>query len=92
MTSLIQHSTTGPEADETDIDIDRKASHLAFGIGNHFCMGANLARMELRVAIAELLRRIPDMRYAKGGPELGSSALVRSVQHMYVRFTPERIG
>ncbi|HPG24325.1 MAG TPA: cytochrome P450 [Myxococcota bacterium] len=73
-------------------DIDRKASHLAFGIGNHFCMGANLARMELRVAIAELLRRIPDMRYAKGGPELGSSALVRSVQHMYVRFTPERIG
>jgi cytochrome P450 family 142 subfamily A polypeptide 1 len=72
-------------------DIDRRPHHLAFGIGNHFCMGANLARMELRVALEELLRRIPDMRYAAGGPEFGTSALVRSVQHMHVKFTPERV-
>jgi cytochrome P450 family 142 subfamily A polypeptide 1 len=72
------------------LDIDRNPHHLAFGIGNHFCMGANLARMELRVALTEILRRLPDMRYATHGPELGSSALVRSVKHMYVRFTPER--
>lgn len=72
------------------LDIDRNPHHLAFGIGNHFCMGANLARMELRVALSEILRRLPDMRYAAGGPEFGSSALVRSVKHMYVRFTPER--
>lgn len=72
------------------LDIDRNPHHLAFGIGNHFCMGANLARMELRVALTEILRRLPDMRYATNGPELGSSALVRSVKHMYVRFTPER--
>ena len=71
-------------------DIDRRPQHMAFGIGNHFCMGANLARMELRVALAEVLRRFPDMSYARGGPELGSSALVRSVKHMYVRYTPER--
>jgi cytochrome P450 len=70
-------------------DIDRKAQHMAFGIGNHFCMGANLARMELRVAFEELLRRFPDMEYAAGGPEMGLSALVRSVKHMHVRFTPE---
>ncbi|MEM9176441.1 MAG: cytochrome P450, partial [Myxococcota bacterium] len=74
-----------PEA----FDIDRKPQHVAFGIGNHFCLGANLARMELRVALEELLRRLPDMEYAKGGPELGESALVRSVQHMYVKYTPE---
>ena len=73
-------------------ELDRNAQHLAFGIGNHFCMGANLARMELRVALTELLRRIPDMSYAANGPEFGSSALVRSVAHMHVRFTPERIG
>ena len=73
-------------------DIDRNAQHLAFGIGNHFCMGANLARMELRVALTELLRRIPDMTYATNGPEFGSSALVRSVAHMHVRFTPEERG
>jgi cytochrome P450 len=71
-------------------DIDRKPQHLAFGIGNHFCLGANLARMELRVAFSELLKRIPDMSYTAGGPEFGSSALVRSVMHMHVRFTPEK--
>ena len=70
-------------------DIDRNPHHLAFGIGNHFCLGANLARMELRVAFEELLRRLPDMEYATDGPELGESALVRSVQHLHVKFTPE---
>ena len=72
-----------------DFDLDRKPQHVAFGIGNHFCLGANLARMELRVALEELLRRIPDMEYATDGPELGESALVRSVQHMHVKYTPE---
>ena len=71
-------------------DIDRKAQHVAFGIGNHFCMGANLARMELRVALEEILRRFPDMTYATDGPEFGSSSLVRSVTRMPVRFTPEQ--
>ena len=71
-------------------DVDRNPQHVAFGIGNHFCLGANLARMELRVALKELLRRIPDMEYATTGPEFGKSALVRSVQHMHVRFTPEQ--
>ena len=70
-------------------DIDRKPQHVAFGIGNHFCLGANLARMELRVAFEEILRRFPDMEYAAGGPEMGLSALVRSVKHLYVRYTPE---
>ncbi len=71
-------------------DIHRKPHHLAFGIGNHFCMGANLARMELRVAFEEILRRFPDMEYAASGPEFSPSALVRSVAHMYVKYTPER--
>lgn len=73
-----------------DFEIDRNAQHLGFGIGNHFCMGANLARMELRVALVEILRRLPDMCYATNGPEFGPSALVRSVVHMHVRFTPEQ--
>ena len=70
-------------------DIDRKPHHVAFGIGNHFCLGANLARMELRVAFTDLLRRLPDMEYATQGPELGASALVRAVKHMFVKYTPE---
>ena len=35
--------------------------HLAFGFGPHFCMGASLARLELKVMFAELLRRLPDL-------------------------------
>jgi len=75
--------------DPERFDIDRRPQHLAFGIGNHFCLGANLARMEMRVAFEELLRRFPDMEYASGGPEFGLSALVRSVKHMHVTYTPE---
>ncbi|MFN8104857.1 MAG: cytochrome P450 [Acidimicrobiia bacterium] len=40
--------------------------HLAFGIGPHFCLGANLARMEIRVVFEELLRRLPDIRVRPG--------------------------
>lgn len=69
--------------------IDRNPHHVAFGIGSHFCLGANLARMEMRVAFGEILRRFPDMEYAAGGPELRPSALVRSCTHMHVRYTPE---
>jgi cytochrome P450 family 142 subfamily A polypeptide 1 len=75
--------------DPDTFKIDRNPHHLAFGLGNHFCMGANLARMELRVAIGEVLRRLPDMEYTAGGPEFVGSPLVRTCKHMYVRFTPE---
>ena len=70
--------------------VDRKPHHLAFGIGPHFCLGANLARMEMRVAFTEILRRLPDMEYSAGGPQLKPSALVRSCTEMRVRYTPER--
>ena len=52
-------------------------------------MGANLARMELRVGLRELLRRLPDMEYSDGGPRMAPAALVRSFEHIRVRFTPE---
>ncbi len=69
--------------------IDRNKTNLAFGIGNHFCLGANLARMEMRVAFRELLRRTPGMKYAGEEPEMAPSALVRSFQKMDLVFTPE---
>ncbi|MBW2400894.1 MAG: cytochrome P450 [Deltaproteobacteria bacterium] len=69
--------------------VDRNPQHLGFGIGSHFCLGANLARMEMRVAFEETLRRLPDMEYSRGGPEFRPSSLVRSCSHMWVRYTPE---
>jgi cytochrome P450 family 142 subfamily A polypeptide 1 len=75
--------------DPERFDVTRDPQHLGFGIGTHFCLGANLARMEMRVAFGELLRRLPDMEYAAGGPVLKPSALVRSCTEMQVKFTPE---
>jgi len=49
------------------VDFDREPNkHLAFGGGHHLCLGAHLARMELRVALEELHARIPDYRLADG--------------------------
>jgi cytochrome P450 len=66
----------GPEAET--FDIHRKADrHITFGYGAHFCLGANLARLEARVALEELLRRIPSWqvedgaRLVGGGPTRG---------------------
>jgi cholest-4-en-3-one 26-monooxygenase len=70
--------------------VERNPDHLAFGIGNHYCLGANLARMEMRVTFDELLRRLPDMEYSAGGAVIHPSALVRSCVEMKVRYTPER--
>ena len=55
---------------------------------NHFCLGANLARMEIRVVLEEVLTRLPDMEYSEGPPSMHPSLLVRSFTRMPVRFTP----
>jgi hypothetical protein len=50
-----------PEAERFDVLRDPNP-HVAFGFGAHFCLGANLARLEARVAFEELLARLPDYR------------------------------
>jgi cytochrome P450 len=71
-------------------DIERQPNnHVAFGYGEHFCLGANLARVELRVMLSELLRRLPDMQTA-GPPERLRSNLLAGIKHLPVRFTPSR--
>ncbi len=61
--------------------------HLAFGHGEHFCLGANLARLETRVMIEEVLARLPDMEI-DGEVSRLRSHFVAGIKHLPVKFTP----
>ena len=77
-------------AEEFLVDRDPN-DHVAFGIGNHFCLGANLARLEVRVVFEQIAKRFPDMRMAPGAqPRYALASFVRGVESLPVVFTPER--
>jgi cholest-4-en-3-one 26-monooxygenase len=64
-------------------------NHVAFGGGGaHFCLGASLARLEIRILFEELLRRLPDISLA-GPPARLRSNFINGIKHLPVRFTPE---
>ena len=76
----------GPTADE--LDLTRSPNpHVSFGYGEHYCLGAGLARLEARVLFEELLARGPD--YQVAGPlERLPSKLVRGVAHLPIVLQP----
>ena len=71
-------------------DIARSPNpHMAFGGGgSHFCLGASLARLEIRCMFEELLRRLPDIEL-DGPVQRLRSNFINGIKHMPVRFTPE---
>jgi cytochrome P450 len=70
-------------------DVRRRPNrHLAFGVGEHFCLGSHLARMETRVLFEELLRRLPDLDLAGPVQRLASN-FVNGIVSMPVRFHAE---
>ena len=76
--------TMFPDADK--VLIDRKENrHAAFGLGIHRCVGSNLARMEMTVAVEEFLKRVPEFSLA--GQVTWSEGSVRGP-----RTLPLRIG
>jgi len=71
------------------LDIRRQPNpHLAFGFGPHFCLGAALARLELRVMFEEAIRRLPDLELVGGDLPYRASNFVSGLEAMPVRFTP----
>jgi cytochrome P450 len=72
-------------ADATDFDHARPAgSHVAFGHGAHRCVGAELARMELRAAYPALLRRFPGLRLAEDRQAFRTTSIVHGVDRLLV--------
>ena len=87
---LMIGSANTDEAEFPDADtvrFDREVNrHIAFGGGVHRCLGSNLARMELRVALREWHRRIPDYEI-EPGHTLAYTSGIRSIDHFPMRFT-----
>ncbi len=74
-----------PEPDRFDPDRDT-SGHLALGFGNHFCLGASLARLEARVALETLLERLPTLELDGAPIEPHGSFLVRGPRALPLRF------
>lgn len=64
--------------------------HMAFGAGQHFCLGARLARLQLKIMFEELLRRLPDIAI-DGEVKRFRSYFISGFRQMPVRFTPESV-
>ncbi|BBY33121.1 cytochrome P450 [Mycolicibacter minnesotensis] len=76
------------EPERFDITRDPN-SHLAFGFGTHFCLGNQLARLELRLMAQRILQRLPDLRLASGDAlPLRPANFVSGLESMPVVFTP----
>jgi cholest-4-en-3-one 26-monooxygenase len=83
--------------DNPDIlDVGRTMNHhLAFGFGTHYCLGANLARFEIRTAYEELFQRIPDFQLdpSAGRPDdlpQSGGMFTRGLTTLPLVFTPQR--
>lgn len=78
--------------DPDTFSIDRNPnSHLAFGFGTHFCMGNQLARLELELLLSRVIDRMPDLRLADDDRlPLRPANFVSGLEAMPVLFTPGR--
>ena len=74
----------GPTADELDLGRTGAAQHLSFGSGTHFCLGANLARVEGQVAIGSLVRRFPDLELVDDEADWNGRIVLRGLDSLRV--------
>jgi cytochrome P450 len=74
----------GPDADCVRVDRDNARQQVSFGAGVHHCLGASLARLEGRVAMASLIRRFPDIEL-DGEPVWNGRINLRGLESLPVR-------
>ncbi|MEU6745443.1 cytochrome P450 [Spirillospora sp. NPDC046719] len=79
--------TTFP--DPLSVDIHRsRHTHIAFASGTHRCLGSHLARLELRLALEEFHRRIPEYELSSDGQIVYDNIAVRMAKHLPITFKP----
>lgn len=91
---VIMHYTSANRDEDVFQDADQFVAsrnpnpHIAFGWGPHLCLGASLARLELRTILTELLGRVRNLRFADPGyePEYSHASFVRGILSLPVRF------
>lgn len=69
------------DADKFDIHRETR-SHITFGLGAHFCLGAALTRLEGRVALEEILKRFPEWDVDSPNARMGTTSTVRGWESM----------
>ena len=77
--------------DADTFDITRSPNpHMAFGFGAHFCLGNQLARLELRIMVERALARLPDLHLAvdRGALPRRPANFISGIEEMPVEFTP----
>jgi hypothetical protein len=89
--SANRDSARFPDGDTFDITRADARRHLSFGIGNHTCMGAPVSRLEMRIFLEELVRRlphlelVPDQRF-----EYSANASFRGPRHVLTQWDPTK--
>jgi cytochrome P450 len=91
VTCALGSANRDPDAFEhpAEVDPDRRRAHLAFGTGAHQCVGAHLARLQIRLVVEQLHRRLPDHRLAGPSVDVDPSVLTAD-DPLLVTFRPPR--
>ncbi len=87
-TAALRDPRAFDDPDTFDITREQPRTQLAFGFGEHYCLGANLARLQLQVILREIYSRIPDI-HPSGEVVHQPSPLISGLLSMPVAFTPE---
>ena len=83
-----------PQPQCMDVTRSNAGQHLAFGHGAHFCLGAQLARLELQVGLEQLLARTENWQLVEGefAGKHHPNVLLRGLVELQLRFTPRHAG
>jgi len=76
------------DGDKFDIYRDNAIDHLTFGYGSHQCMGKNIGRMEMRIFLEEMTRRLPHLRLAEQEFTYLPNTSFRGPDHVWVEWDP----